>query len=97
MSYTEVTRGQQVRLTITLTDSAGAAVDATGLRLRVMTPDGTEAEVTPLLSGGTGIAYGDFTPDAVGLHRYRAWRTDSPAVAAEGEFVTKATPFSDDA
>ena len=89
-------RNHAVRITITLTDTAGTAVSAADTRLRVMTPGGTETEITPLTAGTTGVVYADYVPTSEGLYRYRAWRASSPQIAVEGEFDVADSPFATD-
>lgn len=87
--------GDLRRLTIALTDAAGAAKDPTTLEFRMRDPAGTEtAKTFPADSevvddAGAGAFHFDFTPVLAGRHFFR-WTAAGAVVLKEaGEFHVK--------
>ena len=93
------TRGQQVRFTVTITDSAAALGDPTGVIFRHTPPGGpvtvqtyqTDAEP---LRDSLGVFHVDLTLSDVGKHSYR-WEASGALIGAvEQKFDVKASAFS---
>lgn len=93
------TRGQQIRFTVTVTDSAAALGDPTGVVFRHTTPDGTvtvqtyPADAEPIRDS-LGVFHVDLTLSNVGSHDYR-WEASGDLIGAvEQKFDVKASAFS---
>lgn len=91
-------RGDLVRCTGTLTNSAGTAIDPTGLTVMVRTPAGatttftygTDAEV---VRSSIGIYYIDVSVTQEGDWAYRFASTGTGQAAAEGRFRIRGSFF----
>lgn len=88
--------GEAARLSVAITDAAGAAVDPAALRLKVKAPAGTIATYTYGVGGeivrdALGAYHADIALAASGQWVWR-WETDAPnAAAAEGELTVRAS------
>lgn len=86
--------GQQVRITATFTNLAGAAVNPTNVRLRIRNAGASEWTITPVTTG-TGQYYADITvwhPEGRWVYR---WEGDGTVGAAlEGEFQVGPSSFT---
>jgi hypothetical protein len=88
-----------IRIEVSFTDSAGAAVDPATVVFRAKSRFGTEVTYTygtdaQLGKESTGNYYADLTPDAPGRWHYR-WQTTGTGTTlrTEGDFVVQDSKF----
>ena len=80
--------GDQVRLSVAFTNSAGVATDPTTVTITIRKPDQTTSTPTALTSA-TGTWYTDVTLDQTGNWYYRFAGTGALVAAEEGEFYVR--------
>lgn len=80
--------GDAARLSVSITDAAGAAADPSALRLKIKPPSGAVTTYTyggaEIVRDGVGLYRSDLLLSAAGWWMYR-WETDAPSAGvAEG-------------
>ena len=92
--------GNLVRVSVAFTDSAGAAVDPTVVKVQVRNPAGTIVVATfgpdaAVVKASAGHYYLDVDASSPGEWMYRWYATGSGQAAAEGVFTVEASVFTE--
>jgi hypothetical protein len=82
--------GQAVELSAEFRDRDDNLIDAAAVRLLLFGPTDSVPSVVALSIISTGKVRADFTPNAVGVWRYRFETTAGTAAAEEGSFTVLA-------
>lgn len=85
--------GETVRLRVTFTDEAGAALAVSGAAMAVKKPGGSTASVA-LTGDGDGKFYGDVPTDEAGTWFARATCSSPAGAAVEAQFTVRASNVS---
>lgn len=80
--------GDQVRLSVAVTNSAGTATSPTTVTCTVRKPDASSASLS-VVNDSIGNYHADVTPDQVGQWDYRWAGTGALVVAEEGSFYVR--------
>lgn len=89
--------GDQVRLTVTFTDTAGVVADPTAVTILVKRRDGATTTFTyagsSVTKSSTGVYYADYTVTEEGNYDYRMVGTGAVVAAVEGFFQVPDSGF----
>jgi hypothetical protein len=94
MPLTDIVKGTEIKLTLTVKNDAGELTDVDDIVLTVKDAVGNTT-VLPMngsTNPSTGVYIFQFTPTDSGKHLYKV-ETDTPSVVYEGDFYVKSSSF----